>query len=422
MACPALIPSIFAALCVLSFIFQFPRLAFGACYFPNGDTDSGHKSCSSGGVSVCCSEGHQCLSNGLCADPRYDNFQRVLRGGCTDSGWGSPCPSFCKTEWDHGDEAVYYCGNGKWCCDSHDCCEKSDSKMLELGTPSVTATADKDTNNNSNNNNAQPTSASPANVQQSSAPAQVNQPQSSQQPQQSQQQQAPSSAPPDSPKSSAKQDSAKAASTKPPSISSSTPNTHTSPSISATTSPGGKDSASKPSPNNTPATIVLISGYSIVLPTTSATSATSPAPGPAPLNPTIVGASIGVGGGVLTFLIVLFFCFYMPRRRQQKSRLEEERGLASRSITTGDSEVGLAGRGAGAGIGGGGMKRNRYGRGSGVLIELSADRVVELSAERDAKEMEGQGGRGGSEGGIWMEKGRREEWEGEQGRRRCRSI
>ncbi|KAF2474828.1 uncharacterized protein BDR25DRAFT_340533 [Lindgomyces ingoldianus] len=379
MACNASILSILASLCVLSFILQIPFLTLATCYYPNGDTDDGHKSCNSGGVSVCCSEGNQCLSNGLCVDTRYENFQRVLRGGCTDSGWGTPCPSFCKAEWNHGDEAVYYCGSGKWCCESHDCCTKSGAQMLDLGTPQVVATADKDTNNN----NAQPTSAALVNVQQSSAPPANTQP-PQQQTSQQQQQQAPASSPP-----SEKKDTPKASSTPPPSSPSSKSNdaARTSPSTSSPTSHDPKATASK-APANEPATIVFISGYSIISPGTSSTTSFAPPestipPPKHPINPAVIGAGVGVGGGVVVFLILFFTCFYLQRRKRQKEGFS--RGTTRRSIATGDSEAPLDV----AGIHG--RSRNRYGRGSGVLIELDAERVIELPSETEAKELEGKG-------------------------------
>lgn len=67
------------------------------CFFPNGDTDSQHFPCDpTAEVSVCCAVGFQCLSNGLCADYRYPDWQRILRGGCTDQGWPSSCGTVCK--------------------------------------------------------------------------------------------------------------------------------------------------------------------------------------------------------------------------------------------------------------------------------------------------------------------------------------
>ena len=93
---PIAMRNAFSIVLVLSTLQLWLGSAHAACYFPNGDTDSGHEPCGSGSSVVCCSKGFQCLSNGLCGDPRYDNYRRVLRGGCTDSGWGGSCPSFCK--------------------------------------------------------------------------------------------------------------------------------------------------------------------------------------------------------------------------------------------------------------------------------------------------------------------------------------
>ena len=66
------------------------------CYYPNGDTDSESSACDpKADVSVCCAVGFQCLSNGLCNDYRYENFTRVLRGGCTDGNWSDKCGTVC---------------------------------------------------------------------------------------------------------------------------------------------------------------------------------------------------------------------------------------------------------------------------------------------------------------------------------------
>lgn len=83
------------ALWAIVFSFVLSARAADTCYYPDGSTDSGHFACSSGGASMCCAEGFDCLSNGLCRDTRYDNNQRILRGGCTDKSWGSGCPQRC---------------------------------------------------------------------------------------------------------------------------------------------------------------------------------------------------------------------------------------------------------------------------------------------------------------------------------------
>lgn len=114
------------------------------CYYPDGSTDAGHFACSSGGASVCCAEGFKCLSNGLCDDYRYDNYERVLRGGCTDKNWGAGCPQTCTSLWPQGDEIVFVCNNGKFCCGrSKDCCDDSDAEFFDFGNPQVIATAGK---------------------------------------------------------------------------------------------------------------------------------------------------------------------------------------------------------------------------------------------------------------------------------------
>ncbi|KAF2806378.1 uncharacterized protein BDZ99DRAFT_573903 [Mytilinidion resinicola] len=123
----------------LLFLLFFPSLIESTCFNPNGTTST-DLPCDPNNDSVCCSEGFYCLSNGLCQDPRYTNPLRLLRGACNDKGWGS-CPSFCKSEYPGGDEAVNYCGNGKYCCSSQNCCDDPNTTFLTLGDPSVYATA-----------------------------------------------------------------------------------------------------------------------------------------------------------------------------------------------------------------------------------------------------------------------------------------
>ncbi|KAF2258409.1 hypothetical protein CC78DRAFT_587165 [Lojkania enalia] len=127
---------------LLAFVAQL-ALAIATCYYPNGDTATGHFPCNAtADASVCCAETFQCMSNGLCLDPRYPDFGRVLRGGCTDENGGEgTCPDFCLNEWPQGDQAVYYCGNGEYCCSSEDCCSNGTVSKLDLGAPQVTATA-----------------------------------------------------------------------------------------------------------------------------------------------------------------------------------------------------------------------------------------------------------------------------------------
>jgi hypothetical protein len=80
---------------------RFAAVAFliglvnSTCYFPNGSSDSGQIACGSGSASNCCDKGQQCLSNGFCKDARYDDFDRVLRGACTDKSWGGGCQQTC---------------------------------------------------------------------------------------------------------------------------------------------------------------------------------------------------------------------------------------------------------------------------------------------------------------------------------------
>ncbi|OAL49163.1 hypothetical protein IQ07DRAFT_72195 [Pyrenochaeta sp. DS3sAY3a] len=115
------------------------------CYFPDGSTaEDGHKECSSGGTdaTTCCADGMQCLTNGLCNDQRYENWGRVLRGACTNRDFGGGCNDVCRDLWPQGDEAVWYCGSGQYCCSRlNDCCNDSKFEKYILGEPTVLATA-----------------------------------------------------------------------------------------------------------------------------------------------------------------------------------------------------------------------------------------------------------------------------------------
>ncbi|KAF1845898.1 uncharacterized protein K460DRAFT_417088 [Cucurbitaria berberidis CBS 394.84] len=117
------------------------------CFFPDGTTaDSGHKECNpnSTDATTCCAEGFQCLSNGLCNDYRYQNWTRVLRGACTQQDFGGGCNKVCTDFWPQGDEAVWYCGSGAYCCSrANDCCQDNNVQKHILAEPSVVAIAGK---------------------------------------------------------------------------------------------------------------------------------------------------------------------------------------------------------------------------------------------------------------------------------------
>jgi hypothetical protein len=77
-------------------LFLLVSIGASTCYYPNGDLDSESSPCDpKADVSVCCAVGFQCLSNGLCADYRYPDWTRVLRGGCTDGNWSDKCGTVC---------------------------------------------------------------------------------------------------------------------------------------------------------------------------------------------------------------------------------------------------------------------------------------------------------------------------------------
>ena len=68
------------------------------CFYPNGDiADSEHVPCdpNATGGTTCCSKDFECLSNGLCNDIRYENYERILRGACTDEKFGGFCNQVC---------------------------------------------------------------------------------------------------------------------------------------------------------------------------------------------------------------------------------------------------------------------------------------------------------------------------------------
>jgi hypothetical protein len=80
-------------------IFYFSSLVSSVlnCYYPNAASASTHTPCdASAETSACCDPGDLCLSNGYCFQQFGAWSNRLARGSCTDSTWGSSiCPQFC---------------------------------------------------------------------------------------------------------------------------------------------------------------------------------------------------------------------------------------------------------------------------------------------------------------------------------------
>ncbi|MCJ1341458.1 hypothetical protein MMC09_006754 [Bachmanniomyces sp. S44760] len=133
----------FALLFALLFIFA--SRASSLCYTPNGGATN-DVACTSKttGASVCCSEGFECLSNGLCMAPKSENVTgtQFIRGTCTDKTWkDTACGGFCTEENPKGGEWVMKCSEGRYCCSDMSCCSKPGALIFSLAEPSVAATA-----------------------------------------------------------------------------------------------------------------------------------------------------------------------------------------------------------------------------------------------------------------------------------------
>lgn len=313
------------------------RVAAATCFYPNGDSDSDHLPC--GTSSVCCAEGFQCLNNGLCADPRYDNFQRVLRGGCTDKSWGTGCPSVCKDSWPDRDEVVHYCGNGKFCCDGQDCCGEQKG-ILDLGEPSVVATAGEQVEVVTS------ASAGKGNTEQAtSAPA-------------------PASAPEQIQASSAKQ--GVQASIPTPASSNEVQSESATPApIPSSQSLSASESIITASSNARPASIVtVINDHTLTLPAAPSPTLHTDAIYKGHNNTVAMGVGIGIGVAVLLIALVFgSWCFIRRRRKGVKPQ-----GVTSRSIESNPFE------------------RSEY------VVEMMGDmpKAAELRADVEPKEMDGR--------------------------------
>ncbi|KAL5401355.1 hypothetical protein PMIN03_011584 [Paraphaeosphaeria minitans] len=344
----------------------FLHLVAGAvgesCYYPDGSADSGHFACSTGGTSACCAKGFECLSNGLCNDDRYANYTRVLRGGCTDKGWGDGCPQTCTSLWPQGDEVVYVCSNGKFCCgQSKACCDDSDAELFDFGNPQIIAIAGQTQATGAPQGGNEQTAASsqPTKAGEQNAPSQT----------QSQQQDGAAStleasstgsldAPPDTP---------------------TTTRTDTSGENTAKT-----EATQEPQSDATGAAALTNTASSVAGPGSgpAATTAadTHAATAPQKNNHTVaIAAGVGAGAGVLVVLAALAGCWHIRRRRQRRS-------LRSRSVfEIGESKTPAVE--VADGNGGAGEK----GRDGKRVFELDGHAMgVELPSRHEVEEMHGE--------------------------------
>lgn len=369
---------------LFTFLYFIVSAVGETCYYPDGSTDSGHFACSSGGTSVCCAEGFQCLSNGLCNDYRYENYERVLRGGCTDKNWGDGCPQTCTSIWPQGDEVVYLCGNGKYCCGrSADCCNDSGAEFFAFGSPSVIATAGKtqaqatsapeveDPQSVSKEAQQQTKTQDQGQQQTTKASSQQDQPQETQ----SQQEEGTPSATEakgssngatDEPANSSTVDNSGESATKTNEIqnSSSDPIGTAVRTASPSDSGDSGDSASGPTATNT-----IINN--ITTPSSSS-------------NTVAIAVGVGVGVGVLLFLLALAGCWYIRRKRRGP-------GLRSRDIFEIEDRVAPAeapNNNRGAEVAG-----EKPWKESGIVYEMDGgSREAELPAGHDARELQGESG------------------------------
>ncbi|KAF1965735.1 hypothetical protein BU23DRAFT_16652 [Bimuria novae-zelandiae CBS 107.79] len=400
---------------LFTFLCLFAVVAGETCYYPDGSTDSGHFACSSGGTSVCCAEGFQCLSNGLCNDYRYENFERVMRGGCTDKNWGDGCPQKCTSVWPQGDETVYLCGNGKFCCGvTEKCCNDSDADFFDFGSPQFIAIAGKTQapatsvpNEEKEPEQEEPQSQSQPQPQpQPTSKAVQEQPKTqeqeqeqatkaSSQPTQVVEQDEPQETPSRQPENAPATTEAKASSaeqpvpeaTDAPSTTSKADNseentTNTDATRRPSTTPSGGSTASSPSGSLDAVSPAPGSASGPTATNTIINNITTPAP---PNNTVAIAVGVGVGVAVLLFLFVLAGCWYMRRKRRGPS-------LRSRNIfEIGDSAMPAVGAEKRR------TPRNPWGRGSGMVYEMDGGpREVELEGGLELKEMHGDSVREGA--------------------------
>ncbi|KAF1950693.1 hypothetical protein CC80DRAFT_539436 [Byssothecium circinans] len=354
--------------------------AYATCYFPDGTSGSGHFACGTGAASVCCAEGFQCLSNGFCNDQRYQNFQRVLRGGCTDKSWGSGCPGLCTSLWPQGDEAVFNCGSSKFCCGrTKSCCTDSSISKFDFGNPQVVAVAGKtmaQVTGAKEEEKTAPTTVASTSQKAEQTQAPPSPPSSSEKKEQQQQQQASTT--------SAQGEKTESTSAAGPKITDNASST------------GRYNEEASQTSRDPMATVTLVhNGSPSAAGSTSTSTVTNNYTSAAPNNTLPIAIGVGVGVGVLLFLVVIGLFLLLKRRRRQKYDNEEIKNGATTYYEISDAGVARPGD----------AKKSwdwdgkDFGRGSGVLVELEGYRGVELDGGLgEAKEMDGSG--------VWKEGGK----------------
>ncbi|KAH8879919.1 hypothetical protein GQ53DRAFT_755549 [Thozetella sp. PMI_491] len=147
------------------------------CFFPDGSVAAADVPCTNGTYSHCCGTTGICLTNGFCMNSGSQPFT-ISRGSCTDSSWGSSCPSRCHGSSDNpgGGIAIvlfqitngvstYCCGNplvsnGKLACPNDQAAFTLNNADLIFGVgylngyTNVTSAATNTTGNTSNSTNS----------------------------------------------------------------------------------------------------------------------------------------------------------------------------------------------------------------------------------------------------------------------------
>ncbi|KAE9370192.1 hypothetical protein N431DRAFT_484476 [Stipitochalara longipes BDJ] len=126
---------------IVLFVYARVSLQATSCYFPDGTFAENDSPCfPDQAESICCGQGHTCMSNNLCRWPASQMPYPLayIRGSCTDSSWNSTeCNDVCKTvfpsEWD----PIVACPGAQFCCelDSDDpssCCNLTNTTAHPL--------------------------------------------------------------------------------------------------------------------------------------------------------------------------------------------------------------------------------------------------------------------------------------------------
>ncbi|KAG4436490.1 hypothetical protein IFR05_008031 [Cadophora sp. M221] len=98
-----------------------PALQAASCYYPDGTFVSFDSPCfPDQETSICCGQGHTCMSNNLCRwpDSQMPYPLAYIRGSCTDSSWNSPeCGDVCKAVLPSQYDPIVACPGSEFCCD-----------------------------------------------------------------------------------------------------------------------------------------------------------------------------------------------------------------------------------------------------------------------------------------------------------------